>query len=404
MQSCPDAIPVPTEDDLNEGMTHEWAWKGPSKDALPGTIPTLGRVLCSSDTVRLEAGGEQRAKALREAFERFAGSKVNFVQQRVDDLGTQRRSRQGRIADPARVPPSLSKYFPSVEIAVSLVSVDPSNSQAKAHAVMDEQKNRWHDTPIPLLNGKTPRQAVQDPALRPKVVHMVKQMICRGDRTGLDGRRFQDESTIARELGLTELDYPIPPKLRAIAKESIDDHEFDDDLSDTRPTSMGLPPQPLQPHEIEKRFNHVLDYFPNHEAILDAFEDDAPEVADWVLAVENDSISESEVDYLLLMAAMLWFIAYPPEYSSPGIDLERLLLSSEQAVLRLKSNRAGMKPNFDRIISQHQPALSLFFQNLLIDTSEHGLGNESFSDQATMAGMLLCKLLIDELALGSQRR
>lgn len=399
MQSCPSAIASPVRDDLNEGMTHEWSWKAPSEGASPGTIPTLGRVLCGHDTVRIEAGGELRAKSLREAFEHFAGNKVRFERQRVDDLGIQMRSRKGRIADPARVPPSLTKHFPAVEFNVSLVFVDPANPQAKAQAVMNDAMVHWGDTPIPALNGKTPRQAVQDPALRPKVVHMVKQMISRSDQAGLNGKHFRDETSIARDLGLTELVYPMPPRLQALATKSPDTPP---QREDQRPLGLGLPAAPMDINEIRKRIAAVMAHFEGNEEMVEAFESEAPDLCDWVWSWDPGSYSEDDIDMLLFVAGMLWFISYPPDCSSPGVDIARLHSATEQAALHLDASVSQSRPDFDRFLSTRQPTLCLFLQNLLIGMSNQNRNELSISDQAVTAGLLLCKLLTDELTLSSQ--
>jgi hypothetical protein len=399
MQSCPAAIASPIRDDLNEGMTHEWSWKAPAEGALPDAIPTLGRVLCGHDTVRIEAGGELRAKSLRKAFEQFAENKVRFERQRVDDLGTQMRSRKARLADPARVPPSLTKHFPSVELTVSLVSADPANPQAKAQAVMNDAMAHWGDAPIPALNGKTPRQAVQDPALRPKVVHMVKQMISRGDRAGLHGKHFRDEACIARDLGLTELDYPVPPRLRALATGSQDAPPQGEDQ---RPLGLGLPAALMALSDVKKRVADVKSYFDGSEEMVEAFESEAPDLYDWVCSWDPGSYSEDDIDMLLFVASMVWFIAYPPDCSSPGIDIDRLHIATEQSAFHLKASLDQSRPDFDRFISKRQPALSLFFQKMFVELANQRRSDLSISTHAVMACLLLCQLLVDELALSSQ--
>jgi hypothetical protein len=71
--------------------------------------------------------------------------------------------------------------------------------------------------PPPALNGLTPRAATRNPALRSKVVIILKQNICRSDHGALRGQPFTDDAVIARDLGRAELDYPVPFSLRNVA-------------------------------------------------------------------------------------------------------------------------------------------------------------------------------------------
>jgi hypothetical protein len=102
-----------------------------------------------------------------------------------------------------------------METTVSLVPA--AEAQGKPEAVRNQHLESWADTPLPAFSGLTPREAAKDSTLRPRLVTMLKQNICRSDEGAIRGQPFTDEAVIARDLGLAELDYPVPFSLRNVA-------------------------------------------------------------------------------------------------------------------------------------------------------------------------------------------
>jgi hypothetical protein len=401
LKRCPDVISLPVQDELDEGMTHEWAWKADIDHLTPDTIPVLGKVLCGARTVRIQAGGIQSFVALREAFEKVAGPAVQFERQRQEDLGAQRRSRSTTESNSALVPPTLLRYLPKMEIALLLMPTGPGETPEDFQRKLSKQNDQWCGRAIPSLGGKTPREAATDPALRPRLVSLVKNRIRRADEAGLDGNQFLDESWLVKELGLFELNYPIPPLLQAkLNNPAPDEEELEED--DGRPLSPCLPPVPLTRDDIGERLIHVVECFPEEADLLEAFAGDAGDVYDWICEWTKDALSEEEVIFLIHLSASMWFTVYPPECLPLGIDWDRFEHSAEQLIVLLRQDAKSFFADESHFQSAFQPELSRIFRDLLMEAHDKNLRGKPFSKEAIFFGSLLCKLLADELALSAQ--
>ena len=73
------------------------------------------------------------------------------------------------------------------------------------------QDQTFLDDQIPALDGRTPRQAAQDPALRPKLLHLLKQRVQACDEHNLESGGSYDVNWLLRELGTTEILFNPPP-------------------------------------------------------------------------------------------------------------------------------------------------------------------------------------------------
>lgn len=394
MGRCHDVVPDTVKDDLNEGMTHEWTWLSDADPVAPDTKPTLGRVLYGNGRIRLEAGGVERGRKLRDALEGLHRDRVRFEQQRVDDLGAQMRAKQGKKADPALFPPALSQHLPSMEFTISLVKSDAKGSAgAKTREWIESKSDRWCDESVPGLDGKTPRQAAIDATLRPKLVTMVKHMIAQADRAGLDSGRFHDESSIVKTLGLSEIDYPVPPRLREPG--GVDEGD-EDDAIDPRPLSPFLPAESLDYAEVKRRAAHALACFEDLDDMMASFEEEEPDLADWVMDWGADSLKEYEQDVLFHLASLLWYIVYPPETQGRGVDLDRM--DGARKFLLEWMSKSGESRMFDDLMSPEQPAMTEFCQELIFKLASRGKDAERLSAYASMSATLLCRVLTDELA------
>lgn len=300
MAEAPEAVlNTPNEADRKEGFTHEWAWLDTDEESLRNAVgggrPTLGRVLLGAEKIRLEGGGEKRARRMQETFERHVGRQVAFVSRRVDDVGRQMIAREVRPFDPALVPPCLLALAPQIETSVQLVDL---KSGVSAADIMRDQRRQWVDQPVPALGGKTPRQAAGEPSLRPKVVALVKESIRRSDRAGLGKDRFEDEGWMAVELGLTELQLPVPPRLAELPVKRVDGGRppsaaGDDADADDKP-----------PDDLSALLSDAEAMDRNNEA----FEAKCPDLEDWVDRMTS-LLDDHEYDSIHDLVALAWGLA-----------------------------------------------------------------------------------------------
>jgi hypothetical protein len=303
MAGAPEAVSnAPNETERKEGFTHEWAWLDLAEESLRKAVgggrPTLGRVLFGSGMVRLEGGGEDRACRMQESFEGRVGRTVAFESRRVDDVGRQMIARDARPFDPALVPPCLLDHAPHFETSVQLVD---TRATVSADDLMRDQRRKWLDEPVPLLAGKTPRQAASDPVLRPKLISLVKEVIRRADRVGLEKGSFEDEGWMAAELGLAELDLPLPSRLAELREQGgagqrphfeEDEPELEDESDD------GSCDDPV-----------------------DDFCAECPELEEWLGRVTGP-LEEHEYERILGLVATAWSLAsnHGEREMNPNID------------------------------------------------------------------------------------
>jgi hypothetical protein len=315
LAKAPEAVAqAPSAADGKEGITHEWTWLDTDAEAQrkapPGGRPTLGRVLLGAGKVRLEGGGEDRARRLREGFERSAGSRVAFEGRRVDDLGKQLIARDSTPCDMSLVPPRLLEFAPRLESSMHLMS--ETMAAKAADDLMREARRRWVDEPIPALEGKTPRQAANDPVLRPKVAALVKEQIRRADRAVIEKERFEDEGWLAVELGLTELQLPVPPRLAELAAKggggrrdrADDDHSYRDDEDED-----DLP----HPDADGESFGEALQAFRAH----------CPDLEEWIEGATG-SLNDREHSAILSLVAMAWTAATDGGKRALALNFDRL--------------------------------------------------------------------------------
>jgi hypothetical protein len=121
----------------------EFAWLSAptSKAAKKMNGPVLkGRVMVTSDLLFLEANSVARAKALRKKVEQILAERIELVEFKA---GT---------APCGPVQEDQALHSPEVQLALK--------------DRLRELSARWVDSPIPALNGLTPRAAAQDPNYR----------------------------------------------------------------------------------------------------------------------------------------------------------------------------------------------------------------------------------------------
>ena len=94
-----------------------------------------------------------------------------------------------------------------------------------------ERDARFLDEMLPALDDHTPREAARDPALRPRLVTLIKNRIQAVDENNLKKGGNYDINWLVEELGLTEIHFPPPParpRPAPLAGENEDDGEEDE--------------------------------------------------------------------------------------------------------------------------------------------------------------------------------
>jgi hypothetical protein len=169
----------------------------------------MGRMLLGGGSCRIEGIGGGRFQRFREMFEKLVGAMVRFRFETQDDV----QSRLGGIEgdhiddDSSGIPASLLVNPEVLEISNSRVPViDPDLTEAEiVEAFRKTQDKFFLESENPILDGKTPRDAVHDLLLRPKLVQLMKSRIRSSEKSSPDPQGISDSDWMLKELGLVEL-------------------------------------------------------------------------------------------------------------------------------------------------------------------------------------------------------
>ncbi len=232
-----------TGDALKAGYTDRWEWDASPEDENaatgglgdtprphPEAVPLLGSVWARQGQACVVAQSELFYRRLRDAFEKHFGKAVRFVAEQIDDQAAQTRTKRANNQyDKTLVPPSLIQTSSKIALFTFRMPAGAGTSRAEilgsslSHTVED-----FPDQAIPVLGGKTPREAATDPALRPILVRVVKERINDLDKRNREEGTAVDINPVIRELGLHELDIAPPP----LSEPVYDDADYEDDLDD----------------------------------------------------------------------------------------------------------------------------------------------------------------------------
>lgn len=335
----------PTDKERSEGFAEARDW---FDDQFPATTgrKLLGRILLGQAFWRLEATGAARLVALRKRFEKRLGKRMRFDRERRDDVGS-RLAMEMPKPDQALVPPRLLQRPMQVEFSTSRVSVTtPLGSKADMEAhFMREYLRDYADHPVPALNGKTPRQAANDPSLRKKLLHLLKPMVRRIDEANLRTGRSDDINGLLRELGLAEIDFPPPPRRAPPPEGSDQEGDYPDDAESdgvaARRTFQPLPPGPLSEKEVTERMHDALAGFDTAAAAIDELTASGATLLEDVEALAEGLLSEGEYSFLISFLLHGWFALVPPGTQAPELDYEAMVAELGRELERVPLWMAG---------------------------------------------------------------
>lgn len=309
-----DLLPEPpTADEQDEGFADGWVWLEHEASAGAGAQltlplasstprvgagrPVLGRVLLADGRARIEASSSARHAALRACFEKLAGPDVEFIGERVEDLGRQLMNRHPRDYDPALIPPRLLENPQRLHVGASRVSAEDlpvKPGEPLSAAVLRRQYERFADEPLPALDGHTPRAASRDPALRPRLLRLMQSHVRSTDEHAVrDGFVF-DLNPLLADLGLDEIILPPPPPRDPLPDETgADDWDAGGTLEDfdTAPRKM--------PEDDSAERLAAVDALPDLAPILERMDREA---GAFMRAVEDLSDALNDAEFGLLSA------------------------------------------------------------------------------------------------------
>jgi len=165
----------------HDEQANELVWNKPAgpDSRMMGETVTLGRMEFVGDELVLSVNSAERLAMARQWLEKLPGVVFKSVRTRCWDEAEKDRPLDERIS-----PPEPVKVTPEME--------------RRIQQMIDQHYMAWIDMPLPVLGGRTPRQACRTEAGRQEVALLIRTM---PDPRGPAGARIPREAML-RELGL----------------------------------------------------------------------------------------------------------------------------------------------------------------------------------------------------------
>jgi hypothetical protein len=160
-----------------------WTW-GEDRPGQPLGRLSLASLRLEGDTLRVSVNSLQRESRVVELLRTHAGNCLGAVTRHESPVDLEAIRAGGRPADVKREPP-----------------VPPEIQRQVIHQFLEAHYRSWPDIAVPALDGRTPREAARDRALRPRLISLLKEMELRQSRASEPTASF-DLAFLWAELGL----------------------------------------------------------------------------------------------------------------------------------------------------------------------------------------------------------
>jgi len=401
-----------TEAEIDEGLAEACDWTEPTPalkhPTMPGGQMMLGRVLLGQSLWRLETMGAEKLARLRQQFEQQMGERVRFSGERVDDLGAQMGAK-GPPIDETLVPPRLLENPQQISLASSRVpALPPGVSPRDAeHELMLAADRAFLDELVPALDNRTPREAAQDPVLRPKLVQLMKQRVRGQDERNLQTGRTDDINWMLQELKLNELIFDPPPwrppaappakEDPGLAEWPEDDEPVEVDLN--RPPAPRLTDEPLDFEEANDRLDETMDLFASAaEAERELLASGASLLED-ADELTQELITEADFCFAIPFLLQTWFALVPPGCRAPEIDFDELKKSFAANLRQLEvCTQAATPKKMEKFFQDSpQPGLMLAVLGGVIQAAGTAPKEIQPTPEAQPVILVLLKTLVEKL-------
>lgn len=397
-----------------EGFAEAMVWfeeraAGNSPAVARAAHQVKGRILLGPKKWRLEALGAARFAELRSRFEARLGARMRFSTERRDDLGA-RMAAQDQVVDAAAVPPRLLEQPSRLDLQSSRLPAPPPGVSLEDYQeqIVAEYRRTLIDSPIPALDGLTPRAAAQVAALRSKLLHLMKGHVRHLDEHNLRTGRSDDFNQYLRELGLFEIDVPPPPLRVKPPADDIDGGDDDDlplatdenflEAETGRPAAPRLIGPPLTLSQAYAQLDAVMDSLATARSGLDEMDRSGAFIIQDMAELSEEKMSEDEFNYFVTFVIQAWFVLVPKGVRAPELNFEAMeaAMVFEESRLRPTSRPASGLFN-DFLRDGRQPALLTALTNGLVESADKVPKKIRPSPAAIISMMILLKVGLNEL-------
>jgi hypothetical protein len=324
-------------EEQNAGFAETREWFDPQLGAkhltAPGGRMVLGRVLLGQSLWRLEAFGAERLSRLRQLFEQQLGERVRFSGERVDDLGARLAAKEP-AGDQSLVPLRLLENPDQFSLTTSRVPMLPPGVSPKdaEQELMRAAERAFLDDHIPALDNRTPREAARDPALRPKLIHLMKQRVRSHDEHNLKTGRTDDINWLLCELGLTEIIFDAPPWRPPPARMPNEEDNWSEPadfggktgVKNNRPPAPPLPDAPFDVDEATERLQKAMDLFDTAAEAEEELVASGATLLEDAEELTRENLTENEFCFAIPFLLQAWFALVPRGCRAPEIDFADL--------------------------------------------------------------------------------
>ncbi len=409
------------DDDRALGFEKEYVWlkdePTAERDQLALPLPSepkvaagrlvLGRVLAARGRIRIEAMTSARHQELRARFESVAAGQAEFVAERAEELGAQTLGRSAPPFDAALVPPRLRENPRRLSIISQRVMSVEGDHEQTLLATFRQQYATFADEPLPYLEGQTPRMAAADPALRLRLLSLMKTHIRDADNRRRQEGLDLDLNPLLAELGLDELISEPPPLGPPEDEDDELEDETDEAFDELAALSRGIGPHAVRPpltvREINAQLKAMHARYAEPELAADAIDELFPGLLDSIFEMTQTTLNDDEVAFLEVIAVRACHIMRPPlDGPMPEPDFERLLrhFAGEFArVSKIMVAASTSSAAFEHWISDGpQPAVMQDLSGVLLRVVAKTPRKERPRDEAVLVILACAKALIGELS------
>ena len=404
----PDSL---SEADRTEGFAEARLWFEESPEIKPEG-PTgrqevlLGRVLLGQSHWRLEAFGEERLAQLRQKFEAHLAHRARFTGESLHNLAANLAAKEPPV-NHSLVPPRLLENPEQISLSSSRVPAPPPGaSLVETEAeYLQVAERRFLDDSIPALDNRTPREATRDPALRPRLIRLLKQRVNMHDRRNLKTGGTADINWLLRELGADEIIFPPPPwrPPAAPVEDDLDDglEELDElFLGDPNlPLAPFLPAKPLSVEEAGRRLEEGVGAFATAAEALDSFEASGLTILEDAGELTIDLLNEDEFSFATTFILEAALAMIPPGHRAPATSYESLERTFDANFAKLAQNVVKNTPEAftTYLADSSQPHLVQLLAVQLLDMSTRGPKKFQPRLKAQPVILALVKSVVEEL-------
>lgn len=166
--------------DLERNEDASYTWLQRERDMAR----VLGTVTVEGERLRLETMSRARGERGRAWLESIAGAAIRYY-------GASHTPLASAMAHRRRYPAPTPASDLAPEAAADLM-----------RQMQDQHYRRWLDEPVPLLDGRTPREAMKSRRLKPRLVDVLKSIDNQAQRDRQAGRPAYDSRWLWKELGV----------------------------------------------------------------------------------------------------------------------------------------------------------------------------------------------------------